>query len=225
MKTVHGKALKEQVKADRLTGMGINLLAQKYQISRTTIYYWIKNLKLSPAARLTLKSNSNMGREKGRVTSKRQREIKIAAIKESVEQTLSQIVLNQVTAKLLCACLFWGEGSKDLSSVAFTNSDPYMIKSFLILMRKAFPIDEKKLSALIHLHEYHNSRELHKFWSEVTQIPLAQFNKAYLKPNTGINIKPDYKGCICIKYFDAQIAKELYWLYTTLHQKLILSAF
>ncbi len=59
--------------------------------------------------------------------------------------------------------------------------------------------------------------ELKTFWSEVTSIPLTQFNKSYRKTNTGKTKKAGYQGCASIYYYDAKIAKELTALYNALY--------
>ena len=118
--------------------------------------------------------------------------------------------------KIICAILFWAEGNKDFSHIRFTNSGPKMIKTFLSYFRLSYDLDESKFRACIHLHEYHNSEEMHKYWSEVTSIPLNKFRKAYLKTHTGIRKKEGYKGCLTIYYFDSSIAHELEALYNAI---------
>jgi hypothetical protein len=47
------------------------------------------------------------------------------------------------------------------------------------------------------------------YWSKVTGIPKNHFS-IYNKPNTGINKKPGYKGCLSIRYGDSRIIKEVF---------------
>ena len=63
--------------------------------------------------------------------------------------------------------------------------------------------------------EYHSEKDIKQFWSNLSGIPLVQFNKFYKKEHTGINTKIDYKGCFRIRYYDAKIAKYLTLLYKT----------
>lgn len=221
MSKIYPLSLKNKVLLDRHNGMGIDLLARKYQISKSTLYYWVKDVVLPPETKLQLKTNSNEGRRKGRETCARRRMIKIEEIKEKVAVAVNSLDINTNRAKILCSFLYWAEGSKDLTNVGFTNSDPMMIKTYLGLLRKGFNVDEKKLRCLVHLHAYHDRHAIESFWSVVTKIPLSQFTEPYLKQNSGINIKSGYKGCLLLRYYDAQIAKELYWLYTTFHQTVI----
>lgn len=96
-----------------------------------------------------------------------------------------------------------------------------MVKTFLKLLRSTFILDEKKFRALVHIHEYHNEKEIKAFWSKVTGIPLTQFNKSYLKTHTKKIIRKNYKGTISIRYYDYKIALELSFIYNIFAKKLI----
>lgn len=93
-----------------------------------------------------------------------------------------------------------------------------MVKMFVKLLRLSFPIDEKKLRAMVQIHEYHNDNAIKNFWSKVTTIPLSQFSRSYLKPHTKKRIRQGYKGSVRIRYYDYKIALELRSIYNVLAQ-------
>ena len=95
-----------------------------------------------------------------------------------------------------------------------------MIGSFIKLFRLSFVLDERKLRALIHIHEYHNEVKIKNYWSHLTTIPLIQFSKSYLKPHTGKVIRSGYKGTIRIRYYDYTIASELKAIYNMFAKQL-----
>lgn len=61
----------------------------------------------------------------------------------------------------------------------------------------------------VHLHDYHDEKEMCDFWSSITQIPLVQFHKSYNKKSNHICKKEGYKGCVRIVYYDAHITRVL----------------
>lgn len=83
------------------------------------------------------------------------------------------------------------------------------------MFRIAFDVEEGKFRALIHVHDYHNESEIKEYWSSITNIPLKQFHKSYLKQNTKIRLRENYRGTISIRYQDALIALELRTVYNT----------
>jgi hypothetical protein len=106
--------------------------------------------------------------------------------------------------------IYWCEGGKNAKyGVAFTNSDPKLVRTFLTLLRENFNLDERKFHPGIHLHSYHSPGTQLDFWSKVTDIDKQQFIKPYLKPNTGKRIRKNYQGCISLRYASNDLARQL----------------
>jgi hypothetical protein len=114
--------------------------------------------------------------------------------------------------KVVLTALYLGEGSKTRKgSLAFGNSDPYIISLFLNLLRKCYKIDEKKFRCTIQCRADQNIKNLEEFWTSVTKIPLVQFYKARIDPRTigKPSKKLDYKGVCRIDCFSGEIYLEL----------------
>ncbi|HCC83232.1 TPA: hypothetical protein DEP96_00085 [Candidatus Uhrbacteria bacterium] len=118
--------------------------------------------------------------------------------------------------RLVAALLYWCEGGKQSlsSGINFSNSDPELMKTFLSALRKGFTLDESKFRVLMHLHEYHDETKQQTFWSRVTNIPVAQFQKTYKKPHTGKRKHLNYEGCASLRYYNAGIVKNLIIIYS-----------
>lgn len=193
----------------RKKGYSINEIYLKTGIAKSTASLWVRNVKLSLSAKERLKSRGDMGRKNGTATNLAKRIKLVDEIEKEVSKNLKVIKLNISTRKLLCAMLYWGEGSKDKKAVHFINSDPLLIKTFLSLFRSSFDLEENKFRVNVHLHSYHDKEKQLKYWSNITNIPRQQFMKPFIKPNSGKNIKKGYPGCAAIYYFDYKIAIEL----------------
>lgn len=76
--------------------------------------------------------------------------------------------------------LYWGEGDKkiDNGSIALSNSEPGMIRTFYIFLVNTLKIPKEKIS--FHLILYPDLIDLvqKNFWSAATGIPLSQFRKS-----------------------------------------------
>lgn len=205
----------------RKKGFSFREISEKLGISKGTASLWLRDIKLSKSAKKRIYKLGADGRNKGNETNKRKREISSDVARKKVEKYFSDGVKFRIEPKIACALLYWGEGTKydNNKAVSFTNADPEMIKYFLQVFRKAFDLDERRFRALIHLHEYHDIKKQIDFWSKITMIPVGQFNKSYLKKNTGKNKKENYPGCINIKYSDVKIYRELMFIITELVKK------
>lgn len=205
--------VKEKAFSLRKKGHSLKEIAEKLNIAKSTASLWLTDVNLNEEAKERLRKRGVIGQYKAILIKKKKRQELLNQFIAEAKEGINKIPRSKELYRLLCALLYWCEGNKnDLTGVRFTNSDPKMVKSFLYFLRKGFDIDESKLRALIHLHEYHDEDEQINFWSEVSSIPKDKFNRSYRKPNTGKRIKKNYPGCIAISYYNAQLAKKL-WAY------------
>lgn len=208
--------VKERALNLRKKGYSIKEIASLLHIARSTSSLWTANISLNKKAQKRLQRRRILGQYNAIKTHRSKSEAAKKVYLEKAVGILSKIKFNQEVYKLLCSLLLWAEGEKWTSSyVSFINSDPITISLFLKLLRLSFLIQEDKLRALVHIHEYHDNHKLKIFWSQITKIPLLQFNKSYLKPHTQKRIRENYKGTIRIRYYDSKIALELHSLYNT----------
>lgn len=205
----------------RKNGYSYEEISKKLDIAKSTACLWCNKVILDKKARERIVRRSTMGIIKAKELLKTRRNKIIKEIKDKADLYLLQSKFDKKINKLLCSFLYWAEGEKNSNSVTFINSDSLMIKCFLTLFRLSFKLDEKKFRALIHLHEYHNETEIKNYWSKITNIPLSQFLKSYLKSHTKKTIRKGYKGTISVRYYDYKIALELGLIYNKFAEKLI----
>ena|SRR3989344_3796561 len=85
-----------------------------------------------------------------------------------------------------------------------------MLKLFIELLRRSYLLDESKFRVRIHLHYYHEKKELTKFWSELLNIPVSQFAAPYLKPRSKKKrFRKNSKGICLLRYADSNIRREI----------------
>lgn len=200
----------------RKKGYSLKEISEMLVIAKSTSSLWLSYIKLNLKAQTRLKKRRILGQYKAMETAK----IKRVKLKESfnkiAKNSLKKLGHNIELYKLLCSFLFWTEGGRSTDSyVYFINSDPKMVSTFLKLLRSAFNIEEKKVRAMLQIHEYHEPSKLLKFWSRLTKIPLSRFSKSYIKPHTGKRLRQNYMGSIRIRYYDYRIALELRSFYNT----------
>ena len=79
--------------------------------------------------------------------------------------------------------LYFAEGNKSGSNVAFSNADAKSIAFMMYWLRRVCNVVESKFRCNIYLHDNLDEKKAKKFWSRVTHIPLAQFRKTYIVEN------------------------------------------
>ncbi|HLD21589.1 MAG TPA: hypothetical protein VJB65_01705 [Patescibacteria group bacterium] len=119
----------------------------------------------------------------------------------------------EIHAKIALAMLYLGEGTKcqGRCTITFGNSNPIIIRLFLALLRKCYPIDESKFRCTIQCRADQNIENLTHYWTSVTNIPLHQFYKSRIDKRTigKITMKPKYNGVCRIDYFSSAIYLDL----------------
>ncbi len=75
--------------------------------------------------------------------------------------------------------LYWGEGTKaSNSSIRLGNTDPYLIKAFIIFLEKVFLIKKSQLTFSLQLFTDINKDEALCYWSTFLCIQMDQFTKS-----------------------------------------------
>lgn len=183
------KKEKEQVLARHLRKKGKSLreIATSLGVSRGSVSLWVKDIKLTkPQLRFLAYKPFQQEAITKRVVSrlkneKAKRQIIIDSHKKSIENL--GISLNELL--IVGVCLYWAEGGKADSSrfFRFSNSDPEMIKVIMCFIRKIFKVPEHKIKGQIHLHEHLDGEVALKYWSDISGIPVSQFNKISCQHN------------------------------------------
>ena len=94
-----------------------------------------------------------------------------------------------------------------LHAIEVTNTDPVIIKIFINYLRRNLRVPNGKLHGQVQIHEGDNKRELESFWSKVTNIPIAQFNKTIIRKRG--NKQGKTKGTFKIRMYDKAIFEQL----------------
>lgn len=185
-------------------------------IPKGTLSYWLRLIRLSPAAEQVRKTHLHRfnahAREQARLAKLRTANEETARL-ENDNRYLKKILHEPNTAKLILAMLYACEGGKSIrnSKVCFGNSNPGLLALFLRLLRSCYPLDEKKFRCTIQTREDLAAFNPEGYWSHITGIPLTQFYRTRIdarssgKPST----KKEYRGVCVVDYLSARVLKEL----------------
>jgi len=100
------------------------------------------------------------------------------------------VKLNNFHLKIIGIVLYWTEGSKQKvhdpsKELIFSNSDPKMIRIYLLWLKKCLLIKPSGIKFEIYIHETYKKtpKELSLYWSRITKFPIQNLNKIYFKKN------------------------------------------
>lgn len=199
---------RQQAVALRSDGRSVKEIAKLLDIAQSTASLWVRDVKLSKENKRRIELIQAEGRKKAAETNRQKRlcrEQKVIYECDVLKEVWG-IVKND--AKVYLALLYWGEGAKTGNRVIMTNSDPDLMKTFVVLLRKSFKVDENKVRGVLHLHSYHNESAMISYWSECAGVDEEKIS-IYHKQESGITKKEGYKGCFSFRYGDVATFREI----------------
>ena len=187
--------LKRQAINLRKRGLSYLEINRKIGVSKSTLSYWLKDIKLSPEHRQRLYTKEirylSFGAQSQR--ERRKREIEQIITKGMGEVNMP---LDQQAFRLFGAALYWAEGRKS-NIFEVTNSDPHLILFMVEWFVKVFQVSRKKLKARLNIYPQQKERDIKKFWSDLTGTPIQNFSKSFIKPiSSGYKKNNLYYGTI-----------------------------
>ncbi|MBU3964166.1 hypothetical protein KJ562_00300 [Patescibacteria group bacterium] len=213
---------KRIVQCLRKQGLSYNEILQKVPVTKSSISFWCQGVELTPEQkeRLNKKRERNLQRiiilGPKAIAKKRKKEIhkiKIEAKKEIHS-------LAPYEFKIVGAMLYWAEGSKS-GGVEITNSDPKLIKFMVRWLKQVCEAQPERLKARLNIHANQNDKKIKKYWSEITNIPISQFGKSYIKPEgTGHRKNILDNGVIRIRFGSEDLRHRIMTWIKVLYQSL-----
>lgn len=191
----------------RKRGLSYNEISKEIPIAKSTLSVWLKTVQLSKKHQDRLYSKRIHYLTLGSQSQKERRLRQVEIITNTAKGEIS-VPISDDAYRLFGAALYWAEGTKG-GSLVFTNSDPHLILFMTKWLQKVFAISPDFLKASLNIYSQQNENLIKYFWSDLTGIPIGNFNRTFIKPKNK-NFKKNnlYYGTIKIyvpKSTDLQI--------------------
>ncbi|MDO8524694.1 MAG: hypothetical protein Q7R99_03625 [bacterium] len=112
--------------------------------------------------------------------------------------------------KIIGAMLYVCEGTKArrdsrtkngyIRSIELTNSDPRIVQVFSIFLQKEIKADWSRVRGQLFIYPDLNEKELVKYWSKISNIPVIQFQKTIVLHAKMGRFKPNPLGTFKLRY-------------------------
>lgn len=179
----------------RRMGFSYREIASLIPVSKGTLSGWCRDIALAPAqeARLrTLHPYQFQRSTVGHVLRQRAR-ARTEALREAGRQEARRYRDDPFWTAGVMA--YWAEGGKRSNELAFSNSDPALIRFFLAWASRYLDLSIDRFSISLHLHAGQDDEERKAFWVAQTGLPLQHFRKTFIKPEgTGHRKNRLYNG-------------------------------
>ena len=199
----YGGKLLEQKRARELRAQAWTLadIAAELGVSKSSVSLWVRDVVFVP--------NPRRRTRPPRVSSLHLRKI------EEIERADAAAIegvgrMNDRELQLVGVALYLGEGFKRDGQVGMANTDPSVLRMFVTWLRRCFSIDESRLRVRLYLHEGLDLDAAELFWSDLLEIPRAQFRAPYraVADPTRRRSKHVY-GCPAVTYCHSTIHRSV----------------
>lgn len=219
--TLYSKETKRVIEQWRARGKSYSEITRRFNVPKSTLSTWLnKKYKGLYSRERQLRHLAN-ARPLALAAIQRRIERENSFIREKVAMEFKTYPLGEIgLQKSILAALYWAEGAKHgrMSGIKFANTDPALLRLFLILLRNCFHPDEKRFHVILHVHYYHSKKECEHFWSKQLDIPLTQFWKTYVKRRSVTKrFRKNFVGICFLYHSDSRLRKEMMELAHQLH--------
>jgi transcriptional regulator with XRE-family HTH domain len=187
-------------------GLDYEEIAGALGVSKSSVSLWVRDMPRPD--RLSYEECRKRSAEGSRLYWEAERPAREAEREAVRAAAAGQIgVLSEREILIAGAIAYWCEGTKSKphrrqECVVFINSDPGLIKFFLLFLFEA-GVEPTRLRFRVHIHETADVSAAEQFWRDVTAADPAQFQRTTLKthnPRTiRKNVGADYHGCLIVK--------------------------
>lgn len=165
---LHGKAIEL-----RKAGYSYTYIQKQTGVSKSTLSDWLfglpyernqETIEIINKARL--------------MANEAQRAKKRKSIKDAMDLALDDI--GKFTKRdlfMLGIGIYIGEGTKTGNQIRVVNSDPRIIKTFLVWFKKVMGLQNRNFSIRIHTYPDNNQKDTILFWMKKTGLPRESFLK------------------------------------------------
>lgn len=188
----------------RQKGESYSEISNALGVSKSTLSYWLKDIKLSQDSQKKLEIKRIRAAQMGADVRHKQKIDRIKDIEAEASSELPKITNEEIW--LIGIILYWAEGSKEKINgrserVSFSNSDSRMLHLFKYWLTAIIKVPETDLIYELYIHE--NSDRLSEalsYWSKALSIKKTSF-RVYYKKNQikRREYKSEYFGLVRLK--------------------------
>lgn len=194
----------EQERARELRACSWTLMeiAAELGVAKSSVSLWVRDVEFEPRPR----RDGRMHGDRGPNKLQRAKAEEIERLRREGAERIGR--LSEREFLIAGAALHAGEGNKDDGRLGFANCNPAMMVFFVTWFRRFFDVDEAKLRLFLYLHEGLDVVTANSFWSDLLDIPLANFGKPYrAAADPSIRRSKHPMGCPSVRYNSTKHAR------------------
>jgi hypothetical protein len=196
-------AERERARGLRARSWTLKDIAVELGVSKSSVSVWVRDVEFDPRPR----NRGPSSHKPHPLTLEKQRQLE--RCREEAEARVSSLTERDFFMYGLAR--YHGEGFKtETTGVGMANTDPGLLRMFAMWLRQFFEIDEQRLRARLYLHVGLDLAGATAYWSDLLDIPEAQFRKPYRAEPRGSYRRSKHEfGCPSVRYTDLLLHRRV----------------
>jgi hypothetical protein len=200
----------EKIKAIELrkSGKTYSEILKVVPVAKSTLSLWLREVGLSKVQKQTITKKRLDSALRGAMIRKKQRIDTSTSIFSKSEKEIGKISDRELW--LIGTTLYWAEGAKEKeykpgSSMDFTNSDPKMVRLFILWIEKIFKISKEELRLDVYVQKNYEkeAQRFKDYWANVLGVIDKNSIKIYYKRHNFKTIRKNignvYNGSLRVR--------------------------
>lgn len=156
----------------RKSGFSYSYIANELTVAKSTLSDWLSHEPYTPNAYTV--ATLGKARTASILKSQSKKSSSLARAQSEADHEIGDITSRDLL--MFGLGLYFGEGSKTADIVRIVNADPAFIE-IAMLWFESLGVRREQFSPRIHLYPDNNIATCTKFWSQVTGLPIRQFQR------------------------------------------------
>lgn len=181
----------------RKKGYSYGQIKEKLGLSKSTLSGWLQPYPLSEKRIRELRDNNPQRIERYINTMRKKREFGFSIAYDQASKDIGNLTERELF--IAGFFLYWAEGGKTRrNTVAFSNTDPGMLKMFLRWL-DVLKVSKEKLKIRLHLYKDMDEAKEISFWCKELGVKRSKFQKSYVKESkmTDLTYKNNFGHGTC----------------------------
>jgi transcriptional regulator with XRE-family HTH domain len=147
---VKTEARLEAQRLRRSEGLPLSTIAARLGVAKSSVSRWVRDVDLSAEQHARLRDlnpryNAQLRGQEGRSRSAR-------AAREAAQRHGRELARSGDALHAQGCMLYWAEGAKSRTTLAFTNSDADMVELFLRFLRRCYGVADEQIALVVNCH-------------------------------------------------------------------------
>ena len=175
----------------RQAGWSYKMIEAEIGVARSTLSGWLRHLRVAEY-HPEVRQRTLEAQRAAVAANKRRQQALWRQVRAEAAAEIRELLVTEVTDRelfLIGLRLYWAEGAKSHGHVSIANSDPLLIRTFVLWLQRCLQISRERLRGTVHTHPDVDPVEAEAYWAEVIDIPASQFYRTQIDQRASKSIE------------------------------------